>query len=655
MKRDATDWRVQVALIVALHVVVAAITGGPFVVAGRLSHDRAVMFSVFRDTLHAINVFGEYPWWSPSSPSTPGGFPSYYTTLLFWPGREPIFVAMAAIAWLLGRAQVTIGSYLSWYVAYFAFFVPLLLSLSALTLARQILRHPLAVYLVIVLMAFSPGVMFSMSDMGVELTAYGLFFAAAFLRLVREPSAWTFALAAAVALIMADVTYFALYWNVLFVPLFVLLVLTGARGAMQKAVRAVSPGWWAAVAVALVLCVLPNVFVSADGRDIVAARAGDRAYAYGALRPGTPLEALAASTPGVGFEWSDYQSPRAAFTARALTRDAGFMSYGYLGMMTLSLVAVGLTFGRAYWAVRLFAIIAAGTTVLLLSAYSPVFALILGWPSPFRAVDHYSDALFRAGLFTIFVLAAALGAEAVLGPSRRRRWILAILFLLNGVASIALLLWLQRGSTLDNYLFGVALALLFLYSIALVRFARARTGAEARRAFVVLLCLLLVDTSTFAFAHHRLAVAATAEPVDDPGPDTIGSPGHYHLIWDFLSLRGVDRRDPKAPVLDAHITAVTHRTYNTLSFSVNVAEPTRVEWRDAYFPSWRAWVNEREVPIERTPGGMKAVQVPAGRSVVNFRFSPTRVRVALALWMITLGAAILVFARICYRRCRISP
>lgn len=645
--------RRQVALAVVLQLFVAIVIGGWFAAVTKLSNDRSAFFSLFRDTLHSINVYGEYPWWNPSMP---GGFPFYYTALLYWPGRDPLFALMAAVVWLLGRAHVTIGSYHLLYVAYFAFLLPLLLSLSALALARQIFRHPLAVYLVIVLMAFSPGVMFGMSDLGAEPTAYGLLLAAAVLRFLRTPDRASFALLCLAGFAAATVGYHTFFWNALFVPMFILLVVVGSRDAASRAVRAIPSRWWMAAVLGASLCALPAIVLVGHGRDIVVApAAGEHTYKYSELRPGTPLEALAISTPGVGFEWTDYGSPAAPFQPRALSMSSGFMSYGYLGMLTLSMMCVGLIFGRPYWARRLYALVAIGIIVMLLAGYSPIFSLLLGVPSPLRSVNHYSDALFRVGLFVVFVLAAALGAESVLGPRRSRRWILAALFVLNGLISLGWLVLLQGRAAADNYVFGVAVAFLFLYGVALVWFARARTAKDARRIFVVLLCLAWLDTATLGFAHLKLSLRTVAEPTVEPGPDTLGSATHVKLLVGFLYLRGVDRGSLGPAFAGPQDVTITGRTYNRLSVQVNAADASRLEWRDAYFPFWRAWVNGAEVDVERTPQGLKAIRVPAGRSDVVFRFVPATLRATVAIgYLVLLAAAAACFVRTGGRADRIS-
>src|SRR5437762_11548170 len=99
-----------------------------------------------------------------------------------------------------------------------------------------------------------------------------------------------------------------------------------------------------------------------------------------------------------------------------------------MGLLTLPLVCLGLVLGRKYWSIRLFGCIAAVMTMVLLSAYSPIFSLVLGLPTPLRGVNHYSDVVVRVGLFALFALAAGLGLESIVKGPAVRRWILLALF-----------------------------------------------------------------------------------------------------------------------------------------------------------------------------------------------------------------------------------
>ena len=659
--------RGQLTLLLSLQIFVAVVLGGPFLASGALTNDRHVYYPLFRDTLHSLNVHGELPWWSPAIST---GFPFYYIGLIDWPGRNPLFAAIAVLVWVVGRVGVTITSYVGLYVLYFAFLIPLMLNLSILALARQMLRHPLAVYAVVVLAAFSPGVVFSVSDVGADVTAYGFFFAAALLHFMRKPDRGRFLLLCLPTLAMAcSLTYIELFWNVFFVPLLTAAVCLGRDGVTaqaRRAFRTVTARQWAALACAIAISTLPTFVTYLHGRDILSSRTGDRVYDYESLRPGTPLEALALSTPGIGFEWTDYWSPTASFDVSLKTSGGRFSSYGYLGLLTLSLACLGLVFGRRYWSVRLGAGIAGGLTILMLSAYSPIFSLLLGLSSPLRAVNHFGDTAFRLGLYALFLLSAGVGMDALLAGRKERTWVLVALFVLSSSASIAWLIVLQRGAS-SNYLFGLTLALCFLYAVGLARLANARTHADRRFAFLLLLPLFLLDTSTFAFAHERLSLVQAAGLAKDPGPAGIGTRQGLIASGGFLYIRGIDRRDAseagvEPPLqlrnvrtgasLPAQTAEITRHTYNDASIHVVAPEASRLEWRDAYFPYWRAWVNGREVPIERTSTGMKAAPVPGGASDVVFRFSPTALRILVGVSFLPILAVAVMFVSVRFRHGR---
>jgi hypothetical protein len=322
-----------------------------------------------------------------------------------------------------------------------------------------------------------------------------------------------------------------------------------------------------------------------------------------------------------------------------------------MGMLTLPLVGLGLVGGRRYWAVRLWGGIGAVMTIAMLSAYSPIFSLLLGLPSPLRGVNHYSDLVLRLGLFALFALAAGLGVETILRSRPTWRWTLVGLFAATATASAGWLIALQGAATTQNFLFGLGLALALLYGIGLCRLAVARTPGAIHAAVLTLLPLVLVDTSAFAFAHLRLSAGRVSALPVEPGSDTIGSVTGREET-DFLFLRGLRDEalvDQPGPVLTlntasghkgtgGHDISIVDRTYNRLMVRVRTAEPARLEWRDAYFPFWRASVNGVDTPVERTSAGMKAVRLPAGEALVAFRFSPTMLRASVALsYLVMLG------------------
>lgn len=68
---------------------------------------------------------------------------------------------------------------------------------------------------------------------------------------------------------------------------------------------------------------------------------------------------------------------------------------------------------------------------------------------------------------------------------------------------------------------------------------------------------------------------------------------------------------------------------------------------DAYFPGWKAWVDDAETPIFRADGFFKAVWVPAETSQVRFSYEPLSVRIGLAVSLFGFASilGLLFFAR----------
>jgi Bacterial membrane protein YfhO len=60
---------------------------------------------------------------------------------------------------------------------------------------------------------------------------------------------------------------------------------------------------------------------------------------------------------------------------------------------------------------------------------------------------------------------------------------------------------------------------------------------------------------------------------------------------------------------------------------------------DAYYPGWTATVDRQPVPIHRVDYAFRAVAVPAGRHIVEFRYAPTSFRLGIVLSAIGLAAA----------------
>jgi len=59
-----------------------------------------------------------------------------------------------------------------------------------------------------------------------------------------------------------------------------------------------------------------------------------------------------------------------------------------------------------------------------------------------------------------------------------------------------------------------------------------------------------------------------------------------------------------------------------LSVEIGAEESGYLILADSFYPGWRVWINGIEAKIHRVNGWMRAVSVPAGRSKVNFDYSP---------------------------------
>jgi len=68
---------------------------------------------------------------------------------------------------------------------------------------------------------------------------------------------------------------------------------------------------------------------------------------------------------------------------------------------------------------------------------------------------------------------------------------------------------------------------------------------------------------------------------------------------------------------------------------------------DLFYPGWKAFVGEREVPIYRANYLFRAVWLPQGRHSVRFEYHPASFRYGL---IVSAGTALVVLAVVCARR-----
>jgi hypothetical protein len=95
----------------------------------------------------------------------------------------------------------------------------------------------------------------------------------------------------------------------------------------------------------------------------------------------------------------------------------------------------------------------------------------------------------------------------------------------------------------------------------------------------------------------------------------------------------------------ASFTPASIMTYQSqrVRIEVNVEAPSALMLTDANYPGWRAYVNGERVPVLTANYLFRAVIVPTGKSVVEFVYQPTSVRLGGLISLATLlGLSVLV-------------
>lgn len=94
--------------------------------------------------------------------------------------------------------------------------------------------------------------------------------------------------------------------------------------------------------------------------------------------------------------------------------------------------------------------------------------------------------------------------------------------------------------------------------------------------------------------------------------------------------------------------AVTARTYNRFNLQVISEKPAILFIKDAFSPYWVAEVNGEQTPIAQALYNFKAITVPAGPSIITFKFAPPNVGPCLfiAYFCLTIVALLAVGAHL---------
>lgn len=76
-----------------------------------------------------------------------------------------------------------------------------------------------------------------------------------------------------------------------------------------------------------------------------------------------------------------------------------------------------------------------------------------------------------------------------------------------------------------------------------------------------------------------------------------------------------------------------------IAFSLDAPLPAIAVFSDCSYPGWKAWLGDKPAPLLRANGWMRALTVPAGRSLVRMTFHPASFRFGAFLSLIGLTAA----------------
>jgi hypothetical protein len=664
-----------------------AVLFGPMALGGYLYNDTLRQYSFFYDNLDSLSRYAEPAWWSPQLNF---GTPTYFYALLGISNTgKPVFVVLGLIVWLLGRLGIELPFVFPVFMLYFGVLVPLMFLIGIQLVAGQLLRSRTAVRYTLVVASFSPSMLMTLSDPGaLEYSAYTLYCAAAFLHFVGRPSSRSFAILCLSALLISISPSHSLVATAL--PLLPMLVVASAIASrpVRRALRQIQPLHAIAALVLVLATTTPSLLAYLQQKnEIVRAKLGALEYPYAGLKPGNPLEFLLASTPAIAFQWDRYTqdetTPPSENSVRPIRwrEDAG---YGYLGLLAAPLAAVGLLYGRRRLRLPLFLMLAFGSMVVLLSAYSPFFAPILALPSPLRSYNHFGELFYPGGGFLLLLFAAALGLEAV----ERRPVAFDRLLPLFGVASVASLSFVIGLGQRQQSLLGLSAVLIAAFAIVLVWARRLPRRSRSRLLARGIVVLTLVDVSTSAFWYARLTIHGSPNSgvpegrVDglrrasaaiahmfllrttdemlraglslDQLPEFAGfcsahtqpqlptSQDLARAIEGPLAQRSlaltvdVGRAVPLQPFLTGtprpsceFQLISSRRSYNAARVKVATKEPELLFVRSAHSRYWKATVNGIDTPIYPAFGGFMAVVVPAGKSDLQLRFAPPFVLASL--------------------------
>jgi hypothetical protein len=95
--------------------------------------------------------------------------------------------------------------------------------------------------------------------------------------------------------------------------------------------------------------------------------------------------------------------------------------------------------------------------------------------------------------------------------------------------------------------------------------------------------------------------------------------------------------------VEPEAVTLVQKTANTVRFDISMPEAAFMLYTDLYHKGFEAYLDGREVPILKGMGAFKAVELPAGRHSVEFRFNPWHGYFLIFYLLISVGFLGLIF------------
>jgi hypothetical protein len=647
-----------------------------FLISHSAYWDNPKFFSIFRDHLHSLNKFGEIAWWFPQNQI---GWPAYYYSILGDTNiGSPLFVVLGLICFALGQIGITIDSYFELYTAYYSILTPALFLIATYYCSTCFYKSKATTIYALTIAAFSPAVMFNLSDLGfLEPLIWFLFFFGSFIRFIRIPEKKSFLkLILSIQVIALTFNYTSLFWNILFIPIIILLFIFYPKQNIKKIFRKIKPISlisWVIALFAIFLCLIPNLNILSQAGNLVRSRMGEKYYGLFDLLSGNPLEAFTVSLPYFGFEWLE--------NVWRLKYASKHISYIYMGILCLPLTIYALINSKTIIFRRFLICFILAFLIFNLSSMSPFFSAILALPSPLKGNNHFGDAFFRAGGFLIILLCATQGFDILQKNlnSESFKKIFSICFLIN----VILYLTHLNLEVLSKLVFGIYFTAGIMVLIVILR---CKSKLNYTHAINFLLFLNLIDVSSIAYSYIRseMLTNKNKEISEQENPNHLGINDRYlneyadsilmyQGFFDMLKLGNnpnvipaigfyskihqqsniqselqalTDTSSPEAnrslnlapeftqiPPFNNFLNNFTssnpngkveliYQSYQQLKLKITTDNNALFFLRDAYSPYWEATVNDVETPIARAFFNFKAIPVPKGESILSLQFKP---------------------------------